>query len=169
MLKSGEMKEVMASKNLFEEVQELIQKTKNVLENAEDDNQPTISLGAIRELRQTYEFLIKFSVYMEQAKKQDLEAEKQNAKFVIDIIKERLSGEELSLLNKLIKKMDGDIPKDTDILNDAGISTYGRYKSYDFHDDDDDDAEDNLTETKVEDAIDVPVKKKKRKKKKSSK
>ena len=73
-----------------------------------------ISLGAIRELRQTYEFLIKFSVYMREAQQEDKQAERESQ--IRDI--KRLSVSEIQLLLKLTQKMNGSISKDVDVLKD---------------------------------------------------
>ncbi len=132
MLKSDEMKQVTHSKNLFEEIQELINRTKQILDKAEAEGMPYVSLGAIRELRQTYEFLIKFSTYMREAQKEDREAD---FWFSVKIIRKRLTDEEVLLLNKLIQKMNREIPANTDVLKDAGISSYNRYDSEDDDDD----------------------------------
>ncbi len=118
MLKSDEMKQVTHSKNLFEEVQELIQRTKRILDKAEEDDRPMISLSAINSLKSTYEFLIKFSVHMQEARKQDKEGEWAEKRFYVNIIKERLSVDEILLLNKLMSKMNGEIDSDEDLLQD---------------------------------------------------
>lgn len=93
MLKSDEMKSVAHSKNLFKEVQELIQRTKNILDKAEEDDRPMISLGAIRELRKTYEFLIKFQVYMAEAQRE----EEKEGEYGADMEAVRAIGNRLSL------------------------------------------------------------------------
>jgi hypothetical protein len=104
MLKSGEMQEVANSKNLFGEVQQLIDRTKGILEDAESKDRPHISLGAIRELRQTYEFLIKFSVHMQQVQEND---KQKNQEKQLEVIKDNLTKEELIQLTYLIDKMQG--------------------------------------------------------------
>ena len=116
MLKSDEMKSVAHSKNLFEEIQELITRTKKIFADAENEGRPMISLGAIRELRKTYEFLIKFSAYMQDAQKEDKEAKRENIQFSVKIIKERLSVDEIVLMEKLILKMNGKIEQNVDVL-----------------------------------------------------
>ena len=118
LLKSGEMKEVIHSKNLFQEVEGLIGRTKNILNDAEKQGRPMISLNAIRELRKTFEFLIKFSAFMQEAQKVDEKDKWDEIRFAVKIIKERLSVDEISLLHKLMSKMNGEIDSDEDLLQD---------------------------------------------------
>ena len=112
MLKSDEMKAVTHSKNLFAEIQDLIERTKAILSKAEDDDRPMISLSAINSLKSTFEFLIKFQVYMEQAQQADTKAERDSQ--VRDI--KRLNIQEIMLMEKLVSKMSGSIAEDVDVL-----------------------------------------------------
>ena len=114
LLKSEETRNLLHGRNLLENVQELIQRTKDILNDAESKDRQMISLGAIRELRQTYEFLIKFSVYMREAQQEDKQAERESQ--IRDI--KRLSVSEIQLLLKLTQKMNGSISKDVDVLKD---------------------------------------------------
>ncbi len=55
---------------------------------------------------------------MQEARKQDKEGEWAEKRFYVNIIKERLSVDELLLLNKLVSKMNGEIDSDEDLLQD---------------------------------------------------
>ncbi len=159
MLKSGEMQEVANSKNLFGEVQNLIDRTKGILNDAEDKDRPHISLGAVRELRQTYEFLIKFSAYMSQIQKEDKQAEQEKE---LKIIQDNLSKDELLQLTFLLDKMKGK----TDFY-DYPYSEHRCLKCNDIvepSDDDPDEVEDTTTDS-VRFNFEKPLKRKKKKKK----
>ncbi len=164
LLKSDDMKQVTHSKNLFEEVQELIDRTKAILTAAEDNNKSNISLGAIRELRCTYEFLIKFSVYIQQAQKEDKEAER--ARDLQDV--SRLSVHEMRLLSALLAKVKGSVPEDTDVLENAGMSPYRDYTMYDATCSSDSDVEDagDCGDDNIDDEDYQPMRRKKKSKKK---
>ncbi len=169
MLKSGEMKEVANSKNLFGEVQNLIDRTKGILNDAERRDRPHISLGAVRELRQTYEFLIKFSAYMSQIQKEDKQAEQEKE---LKIIEDNLSKDELLQLTFLLDKMKGE----TDFY-DYPYSGHRCIRCNDIVEpsddtDDSDDVVSNRVEFNFESTTtnpvksgDIPMRRKKRKKK----
>ena len=108
LLKSEETKSLLHGKNLFQNIVELIDRTKAILDDAESKDRPFISLGAIRELRQIYEFLIKFSMYLRDAQKEDRLAERERK--LRDV--KRLNTNEIQLLIKLIEKMEGDFDAD---------------------------------------------------------
>jgi hypothetical protein len=55
---------------------------------------------------------------MQEARKQDKEGEWAEKRFYVNIIKERLSVDEILLLNKLMSKMNGEIDSDEDLLQD---------------------------------------------------
>ncbi len=75
-LKSQETKEMLHSRNLFQDVEKFIEKTNSILHRADTEDQHFISLTAVRELRQIYEFLIKFSIYMREAQEADNQKER---------------------------------------------------------------------------------------------
>ena len=64
---------------------------------------------------------------MQQAQKDDMEAER--ARGLQDI--KRLSVDEMRLFSALLSKVDGSVPEDTDVLENAGMSSYSRYTVYD--------------------------------------
>ncbi|MCP4373210.1 MAG: hypothetical protein GY797_34665 [Deltaproteobacteria bacterium] len=110
LMKNEETKNLLHGKDLLQNVNELINRTKSILDGAENKKLPFVRLSAIRELRQIYEFLIKFSVHMLEAKKADDLSEREIQ--IRDL--KRLDVHELKLLNNLVAKVNGEI--DTDIL-----------------------------------------------------
>ncbi len=123
LLKSQETKNLLHSRNLFENVQGLIDKTNSILDRADSEDKHFISLAAVRELRQIYEFLIKFSVYMKEA--QDADDQKERDSKIRDL--KRLSVEELILLEQLISKMEGD--GNEDLFMDTNGDSNGNVRS----------------------------------------
>jgi hypothetical protein len=76
---------------------------------------------------------------MKDAQKEDKQGKWTEMSFHVNIVKKRLSVEEILLINKLISKMNGDIPEDTDVLEDVKERwlMYASSSKYDFDDSDD--------------------------------
>ena len=61
LLKHEEAKELLHSSTLLKEMQELVDTAKRILNRAEDNGHSMISLAAIKELRQIFEFWTKIT------------------------------------------------------------------------------------------------------------
>ncbi len=141
LLKNEETRNLLHGRNLLENIQTLISKTENILDDVENKKLPFVKLSAIRELRMTYEFLLKFSAYMWEAQKQD--HQKELDKQIGDI--KRLDVYEIRLLGNLIDKMNGKSGIDVlaDIKNDMLMKArmhrfddnHASMKQIDFEDD----------------------------------
>ena len=108
LVKNEEIKEMLHSHNLLTDMKTLVIKTKTILNRAEKKGHSMISLAAIRELRSTYEFMCKMSVYLHEVQKEEEVVENKYDKQEQIRRLKRLNVEELQLFKKLIVKMDGE-------------------------------------------------------------
>ena len=71
IFKAEEAKEIIHGNGLLSDMQELVSKTKAILDRAEQTDKSMISLAAIKELRQTYEFFVRLGLHLEERKTND--------------------------------------------------------------------------------------------------
>lgn len=108
LLQSEAAKELLHSQKLLAEVNFMVEKCKDVLKRAEEKGSLNTSLGAIRELRSTLEFVTKLAVTLKEEKERDEHEEKRKQ---IEKLK-RLSREELEQLESLLRRMERGEPED---------------------------------------------------------
>jgi transposase-like protein len=106
LLKSEEMRQMLTAQNLFNEIDFLVEKSKDILERADVNNEHMVSLRAISELRASYEFLTRLAV---QFKEVMAENEKKKWRWEVDALKEKFIREELELLQLIYNKKPGEI------------------------------------------------------------
>lgn len=70
MLKSHEIAERANAAVLLDEIDTCMTKAKNILKQAEDNKQPSLQLAALREIRQTIEFLSKLAISLAELQQQ---------------------------------------------------------------------------------------------------
>ena len=71
LVQSVRKKEAIESSHLLDDIEELITRTKNILTMAEEKKKFNLALGAIREVRGSYELLCKIAVMMHEVKRED--------------------------------------------------------------------------------------------------
>lgn len=71
LVQSVRKKEAIESSHLLDDIEELIQRTKNILTMAEKKKKFGLALSAIREVRGSYELLCRIAVMMHEAKRED--------------------------------------------------------------------------------------------------
>lgn len=106
LMKSEEIRERLTAQNLFEEIDFLVEKSKDILERADVNDEHMVSLKAISELRANYEFLTRLAT---QFKEVMAEEKKKKEREEIDFLKERFTREELELLQSIYNKKPGEI------------------------------------------------------------
>ncbi len=127
LLQSEETKELLHSSTLLKEMQELVETAKRILARAESNGHSMISLAAIKELRQIFEFWTKIRLYL-QENKDDSELTVESKRKQVEVLR-CLSTDELLTMEALWKKA-------TDIYNgvhvvdtiEAKDTTIDRYK-----------------------------------------
>jgi len=120
MMTSSKTQQVVASMELLTDIEELVNRTKTILAHAEDKKQYGLALGAIREVRGSYELLAKISWALHQARLSELEIERakqrepdpEQAKVLNEML-DVLSPDEYDLYSQLNAKM---LNKDPDIV-----------------------------------------------------
>lgn len=126
LLQAMSKKEVMEGMNILNDIEDLITRTKNILDMAEDKKRYGLALGAIREVRGSYELLSKIAFTMHQARLSELEAEKlkagiwydeENMKRTHDMIA-KLNPAEKDMLKRLNLKMLSDDWRDMVVIPD---------------------------------------------------
>jgi hypothetical protein len=103
MLKAHEMKELVHSKSLADQLQWNINKARDILELAEKKEHLGTALRAIGELRCTYELMIRVAAYLQETQRVDQQQAFEERKQKIG----RLSEDELILFSLLNKKIAG--------------------------------------------------------------
>lgn len=101
LLKSHEMKQMLESKSLTTEIENLISRTKAILDKAEKQELHLVSLKAISELRQTFGFLVSTAFLLREDERAEAQEERRAE---IDDLKSRYSVEELELLQLVLSK-----------------------------------------------------------------
>ena len=112
LVQAWERKQDAESRDLLGEIDELVERTKTILDMAEKQNQLKTALAGIRELRGSYELMSRIAFSLHQAKQQDMELKRiesgehdyqqeQDFKEKMKI----LSMPELSLFNALLEKI----------------------------------------------------------------
>ncbi len=102
LLKREEAKEFLHSSTLLKEMQELVSKCKVILDRAESNGHSMVSLSAIRELRQIYEFWTKIHLYLKESN-DDSELIGERERKQLEILG-CLSDEELDTMDALWQK-----------------------------------------------------------------
>jgi len=77
MAQAYKKKQEVESLDLFNEIDDLVDRTKKILSRAESKGADLLSLKAIAELRGTYELMLKIAVALHQTKQEDYEKELQ--------------------------------------------------------------------------------------------
>ena len=104
MLKSVEIRELSQSRTLATELHELVTRTKKILTDAENRDQPHLSLKAIGELRTILLGMAGLALQLKEDERQDRAADQRTE---IDQLKS-LPRMELEILNELIQKSRND-------------------------------------------------------------
>ncbi len=112
LIQAWEKKELMEGMNVLEELEELIHRTKKILDEAERTKKYGIALSAVRETRGTFELMSKIAYSLHQAKLTELElkqnneqADQANIESAMQDSLQVLSYDELKVFNKLIQKI----------------------------------------------------------------
>jgi hypothetical protein len=101
MLKSHEMRELAESKTLAEEFNNLIARTKAILDKAEAKELHMVSLRAISELRASFAFMVSTAFLLKQDEREEEAANKRRE---VNDLKERFTVQELELLQCIYNK-----------------------------------------------------------------
>lgn len=107
LLKANEIKQALDATSLAQELQELVDRTKRILDGAEADGQRAISLAAIRELRASYEFMVKLSMTLHQVRQEEEQKEATTQAETIDQAIRRLDPLGLRLFRVLMRHFQG--------------------------------------------------------------
>lgn len=111
-----EKKAAMEGLDLLSEIEELIRRTKRIMDQAEDGGKLNVALNAIGQARGSYELLSKIAFSLHQARLAELEleqtkteagSEKESEKFARQAMN-RLSLEEADLFTRLVQKAAGE-------------------------------------------------------------
>lgn len=111
-----EKKQSMENLDLLSEIEELIRRTKRIMDQAEDGGKLNVALNAIGQARGSYELLSKIAFSLHQARLAELEleqtkteagSEKESEKFARQAMN-RLSLEEADLFTRLVQKAAGE-------------------------------------------------------------
>jgi len=121
MIKHVRIREMLHADDLLSDIKKLVKKTETILKKSEKEGKYMISLAAIRELRSIYEFMCKTAKYLDERQKEEVQKEEvqqkneeeEERRKELDRL-ERLSDEELDLMERLLQKMDGE---DIDIIS----------------------------------------------------
>jgi len=121
MIKHVSIREMLHADDLLSNIKELVKKTETILKKSEKEGKYMISLAAIRELRSTYEFMCKTAKYLDERQKEEVQKEEvqqkneeqEKRRKQLDRL-DKLSDEELDLMERLAQKMDGE---DIDIIS----------------------------------------------------
>jgi transposase-like protein len=106
LMKSEEMRQMLTAQSLFDEISFLVEKSKDILERDDINNDHMVSLKAISELRANYEFLTRLAM---QSKEVMADEEKRNMRREVDALKEKFTREELELLYRIYNKKPGEV------------------------------------------------------------
>ena len=106
MLKSHEMRELAESKTLAEEFNNLIARTKAILDKAEAKELHMVSLRAISELRASFAFMVSTAFLLKQDEREE---EAANNRREVNDLKERFTVQELELLQRIYQKEDDEV------------------------------------------------------------
>lgn len=112
LVQAWEKKELMEGMNILSEIEDLIKRTKDILDIAEKKKQYGLALNAIKEARGSYELLSKIAYALHQAKLTEYQMQQDNnqqaEKSILDEFAEDikiLTTDELKVLNKLLYKI----------------------------------------------------------------
>ena len=102
--------------SLLDDLNNLIDRTKNILDKAEDKEQLGTQLQAIREIRESYKLLSQIAFSLAQAKQDEViiaqmtrkEVDDEEAKQRLDSMREKLTDREFDLYMYLTMKINGD-------------------------------------------------------------
>ena len=101
LLKSQDMRELAESKTLAEEFNNLIARTKAILDKAEAKELHMVSLRAISELRASFAFMVSTAFLLKQDEREEEAANKRRE---VNDLKERFTVQELELLQCIYNK-----------------------------------------------------------------
>lgn len=104
LLELNKESDVLHLKSMNEEIEDLVSKTKAILHQAESKKKHRLSLKCLSELRSTFEFMVKISVYLHEQQERTEEKDKLQQKRNLN----NLSDKELNLLERLLAKAEGD-------------------------------------------------------------
>ena len=120
LMKSEEMRERLTAQNLFDEIDFLVEKSKDILERADVNDEHMVSLKAIGELRANYEFLTRLAM---QFKEVMADQEKKKEREQVDFLKERFTRKELELLQSIYNKKPGEILVSVKLLPASALAS----------------------------------------------
>lgn len=105
LVRSFQKKEEKHAENMLEGINDLLDRTKNILDEAEEKGQKTLALKAIKEARSTYELLSKIAVKLEEYRRADEKKEQGHARQQISEGLQALSDNELMAYIQLQAKI----------------------------------------------------------------
>lgn len=105
LMQAVKKKSAMEGINILGDIEDLIERTKRILDTAENKKQYGLALAAIREARGSYELLCKIAVVMHETKKEELEAERSEAEYQTKQEFNDWVAEEIEVLNAPEKSM----------------------------------------------------------------
>ena len=98
-------KELHQNMDLLGEIDELLRRTKRIMNRAEEKDNPRLELKAIAEARGSYELLSKIALTLHQIKIMELEAEQQQTREEETLDLSVLNDRELAMFEKLVNKV----------------------------------------------------------------
>jgi hypothetical protein len=107
LLKANDIRETLDATVLIDELNELVSKTKSILQAAESEGKRGTSLQAIKELRSSYEFMVKLAVTLHDMKAKAAEEESSKGSQTVKAALESLDITGLKLYRCLLRYMSG--------------------------------------------------------------
>ena len=125
LVQAWQRKEVIENKSIIQEIENLIDRTRSILDKTEAKKQYGTALASIRELNRSYELLSKIAFEYHAAKMQELELQRrQDGSYQEELdrefwenCQEVLNDAEWDLLEKLVEKIETK-DKDIDVVSD---------------------------------------------------
>ncbi len=113
LVQAYDRKHSIENMDLLGDIEQLISRTKTILETAEQEKKFGLALSAIREVRGSYELLSKIAFALNQARQSEIELEKVKKGYDQEIASEKYSGKlkaltvaELLIFSQLIQKIE---------------------------------------------------------------
>lgn len=107
LLKADEIRSALDSQSLAREMTDLVDRTKRILDSSEADGQRAVSLAAIRELRASYEFMVKLSMTLHQMRQEQQQQEALSGGATLRGALETLDPMGMKLLRLLTRHLEG--------------------------------------------------------------
>ena len=106
LLKHQEIRERINSERILDEVEDILARSKRLLRDSEADGQRGTALNAIREIRQTIEFLSKLALTLHSMKQEEALTLEEDREREFKLALEKLETPELELLIKIGDKLE---------------------------------------------------------------